>query len=325
MDNLGFKLPDLILESVLRDGFQLLRKTPEHIETILKSLKAPHLEKKYGQTEINKLKTFFSEKEVAVVHSFSEVNAYDLSVSIQLTADVEMENRTGLSDYAGKVTEQLGENQFSGLEPITEQSLVISDNIVPSGFNTNTGALNVMSGDLSKAVTGLQYNDASGVNHEIQGVDPDNSVIYLLEGATVDITNFGQIKSAIESRDFEVKYTREKQSLLLGVHAKNRLTALYLYIIVKYILNAKRKDIHKRGLELPTYTGSDFTRDLSHLADIVHTRFLTVTGQLCETWIDILGPLDQAEIVDVIVKVDKDDCDNEQLGRTESTVQVSEE
>jgi len=100
MSEIGFKLPDLILESVLREGFALLRKTPAHIETILSSLKADYNAKKYGQNEIDKLKEFFLEKEVAIVHSFSEVNAHDLSVSIQLTADVEMENRTGLADYA---------------------------------------------------------------------------------------------------------------------------------------------------------------------------------------------------------------------------------
>ena len=324
-ENIGFKLPDLILESVLREGFQLLRKTPAHIETILSSLNFDYNRKKYGQPEIDKLKEFFLKKEVAIVHSFSEVNAHDMSVSIQLTADVEMENRTLLSDYGGKVTEGLGENQFSGLDPITSESLVVEDAIVPSGYASGTGIISISVGDFTDINSGLVFKDASGAEHSIIGVDETNSKIYVKPGSIVDVSDFCQVISKLESRDFEVRATREKQSLILGIHAKNRLTALYLYIIVKYIINAKRVDIHKRGFELPTYSGSDFTRDLSHLADIVHTRFITVTGQICETWVDILGPLEQAEIVEVGIVVDKDVVGNEELGRTDATIKVSEE
>lgn len=325
MDKLGFILPDLVVESVLRDGFQLLRKTPEHIETILKSLNSDYNAKKYGQNEINKLKEFFVKKEISIVHSFAEVNAHDMSVSIQLTADTEMVNRALLSDYAGKVTEELNENQYSGLDPITSESLVVADSLVPSSFTATTGAINIMTGDLDSVTSDLFYKDAAGNEHKILAVDETNSVIYVEPNSSVDVTNFGQVVSKLDSRDFEVRTTREKQSLLLGIHAKNRLTALYLYIIVKYILNAKRVDLHNRGLQLPTYSGSDFTRDLSHLADIVHTRFITITGEICESWIDILGPLDQAEIVEVGLTVDKDRADNEELLRTDATIKVSEE
>ena len=325
MEKIGFVLPDLVVESVLVEGFQILRRYPDKIDTILSCLSESYNEKKYGQNEINKLKEFFSKKEVAIVHAFSECNAHDLSISIQLTSDIEMENRALLSDYAGKVTEGLGENQYSSTAPITAQSLIIVDNLVPSSFNSLTGAINIMAGDLSEVQSDLHFQDASGVKHKILGVDDSNSVIFVEPGSDVDVSDFGQVVSQITSRDFEVHSTREKQSLILGVHSKNRLTALYLYVIVKYILNAKRVDLHKRGFELPQYSGSDFTRDLSHLADVVHTRFITVTGQVCESWVDILGPLEQAEIIDVGLLVDKDVAGNEELGLTKSTVQVADE
>ena len=49
MDNsgIGFKLPDLIIESVLREGFAILRKNPQHIESIMAQLKVSYLEKKW--------------------------------------------------------------------------------------------------------------------------------------------------------------------------------------------------------------------------------------------------------------------------------------
>lgn len=325
MDNIGFKLPDLIIESVLREGFQLLRKNPQHIESIMASLKLSYNDKKYGQTEINKIKDYFVKKEVSIVHSFNDVESKAPCISIQLTSDVEMENRTGLSDLAGQFEEGLDDSSLSGLPPITRESLVIADQLVPSSYNDKTGAINIMTGDLSNVRAGLQFRDAAGNNTPVEAVDEANSVIYVASGSTIDISNFCQVVSALETRRFEKKFTREKQSLLVGVHSKNRLMALYLYTIVKYILHAKKKDIHSRGLELPTFAGSDFTRNLEHMADIVHTRFLTVTGQIQESWVDILGPLEDAEIVDVGVKVDKDELGNDALGLTESTIQVDEE
>lgn len=325
MTNIGFKLPDLIIQSVLQDGFRILRQNPTHIDSILASLRLPYNEKKYGQTEIDKVKTFFSTKEISIVHSFNDVAANAPAISIQLTSDVEMENRAGFSDQAGQIEEGIGDSSFSGLPPITQESLVISDGLVPSSYNSQTGAIQIMTGDLSEAQSGLQFRDASGKNTKIEGVDEANSILYVLAGSTVDVSNFCQVVSSLTTRRFETKFIREKQSLLVGVHSKNRLIALYIYTIVKYILNAKRKDIHSRGLELPTFAGSDFTRDLSKMADILHTRFLTVTGEVCETWIDILGPLEEGELVEVAVQVDKDVAGNEELGLTESTVQVIEE
>ena len=326
MDNIGFKLPDLIIESVLREGFQILRKNPQHIDSIMASLKQPYNEKKYGQTEINKIKDYFTNKEISIVHSFADVSAKVPCISIQLTADVEMENRTGLSDIAGQLEEGLDDDSLSGLPPITRESLTIIDTIVVTSYDSVTGAISVSPAtDLSEAQAGLQFRDASGNNTLIEAVDELNSKIYVVEGSDIDVSNFCQVVSALETRRFEKKFTREKQSLIVGVHSKNRLMAIYIYIIVKYILHAKKKDIHSRGLELPTFAGSDFTRNLEHMADIVHTRFLTVTGQLQETWVDILGPLEDSEIVNVGVKVDKDVADNEELDRLDQTIQVTDE
>jgi hypothetical protein len=322
LSNIGFVLPDLILEHILREGFQVLRQNPQHVDVIMSFMKQDWVLKKYGQTEINKIKKVFSEKEFSIVHAFSDVVANAPCISIQLSSDVEMTNRSGYSDIKGKVVEGVGENQYSGLDPITEESLVLVDLLVPSSYNPVTGIMILGSGDMSSIQSGHIYRDASGNPHTIQGVDENTFSLFFLKNSDIDISNYGKIVSALNTRTFQTYTTREKQSLLLGMHSKNRLMALYLYTIVKYILHAKKRDLIKRGFDLPTMAGSDFTRDLDHMADIVHHRFLTVSGEVCENWVDIFGAQEQAEIFEATVLVDQDVADNEDLELTESTIQV---
>ena len=103
---MSFKLPDLIVESILRDGFEAARRYPDTLDDVFESLTMPYASRKYGQTEIEKIKKIIQNKEVSIVHSFNMIAANLPCISIQLSDDRESTDRAHMGNYRGFTTIQ---------------------------------------------------------------------------------------------------------------------------------------------------------------------------------------------------------------------------
>ena len=94
---MGFVLGDLVIESILRDGLEAIRDDQDVLNDLFSHLNDPHIKRKYGPKEIEKIKTLFSNNAapIAITHAMSPSAAKIGSYSVQLHSDeprVDMES-----------------------------------------------------------------------------------------------------------------------------------------------------------------------------------------------------------------------------------------
>lgn len=294
---MGIHLVDLIVEATVRDGLEYLRQNPDVVDDIFSPMLRTYNLAKYGQTEIEKIKTMLQTKNIAVVHSFHAASAKSPCFSIQLGAEGEDKSRANLNDFICDVQ-----------EPITDEaSLVRVEPFTPLAFDPISGKLDVpLNVDLTKLNAGYIFVDNSGAELVIQkGVcdSPDAKFFFLPKNAEPDISGECFIKTFLSYTQYEKRGDTSAINLLVGCHAKDALLTKYLYVILKYIMKSRKKDVIKRGIINLSFQGSDFTKDVKYEGDQVYTRFFTLSGQVDDTWrsdnVDLIDNIDlQATPID---------------------------
>lgn len=316
---MSFVLPDLVVESVLREGFIGLKRNPAILDDVFSSLTRSYANKKYGDRELRRIKDYIAKYDFSFVHSFGEVEANLPCVSIQLGNETEDRNLAHLEDFEE-------DQDFDIIDPDQLADLVKVTNILPTQYDDDTGTVHVPDGvDLSQVHINLLYVDAAGTEFQILGgIDdtPGSKQFMVAPLAGVDISEEGLIKSGIDYEQVTIRGVHSDVNLMLGVHTKEALLTKYFYILVKYFLLSRKRSLIERHFICSSYQGSDFTRNLKYQGDMVFTRFLTLTGKVHDSFKS--DQTDIFDIVDVGIKVPKDVKTTEDLGLEDSTIQVSD-
>ena len=315
-----FVLPDLVIESVLRDGFENARNNEAVVDDVFANLTRAFASSKYGQAELEKIKNLVQNREVSIIHSFNLAQTKMPTISIQLAEDTEDEEQARMSDL-------LSYESRPFTDPTRIANLVVVGSFTPLAYDSSTGEVKVPdSVDLSQVHANLLFVDSASVEHPIIGII-DNTIgnkrFFIDKGATVGLGAGAEIKSSIDFDQVKIKGNREDTALILGIHSKNALITKYLYILVKYFLLSRKDDICSRGLELSTYSGSDFTRNMEYGGDVIYSRYITIKGAVENEWDHSKVAL--IDNVEVTLLVEKDELGNEALDLTNSTVQVTED
>jgi hypothetical protein len=311
----GFILPELVIESIIRDGIANLVNNPSIIDNVFSQLTQPYLGSKYGSAEIQRIKDLINKKQIKVVHNLSDIATSIPCYSIQLGQDVERKPEAVLEDYIG--TE---EDQKTGQDLL---DTIKASGLVPLDYNSKSGILTLAPGaDLSQVQKNHVYIDASGVNHSIELVDRNNDQLILNKGLDVDISDFGEVRSTVDFIKREVKNVASDEQIIVGVHGKDALTTKYLYILLKYFVVSRKKSMINRCFIVSSFNGSDFSRNLQIMGDHVYNRFLTITGRIDDSW-----KADEVEIienVEVQTLVPKAKAKAEDLGIENQSVRPSD-
>lgn len=318
---MSFQISDLVLESVIRDGFEAIRRDPSIVDDVFAQLKdlGPLMNKKFGQREINRIKKYFTDHEVSVVQAFSQVVDNLPCISIQLIDNPEDIKHAHLEDFEADI-------QQTFTDPEDLQNLVIISSISLDSYDPRSGTVYIDdSADLDKIHANHILVDVDGNEFQILGgiVNiPGSKQVVIEKQAEINLVGPAEIKSSIDFKQWEQRGVMEDEKLLLGIHTEERLLTIYLYILVKYFIVSRKLDLINRGFQLATYSGSDFTRNIDYV-EPVWSRYLTVSGKVQNDWIsDKVIPID---LVDVEVKVPIDRADNPELNREDQTVQVAED
>lgn len=288
---MGIHLTDLIIEATIRDGLDYLKRTPSKVDDMFAPLTRTYNQRKYGQAEIDKIKAMLNSKSIAVVHSFHEAAAKSPCFSIQLGAEGEAKERAHLGDHEDDVR-----------VPITDEaSLVRIPNFTPTSADPLTGKITVDDAvDLDPLVAGYIFVDVDGNESEVQrgmSNEPGNKFFFIPRQIDPVITGPCFIKTFLSYTQHEEKGDTSQVNILVGCHSKDALLTKYLYVILKYIMKSRKRDLIQRGLVNSSFQGSDFTRDLRYEGDMVFTRFFTVSGQVDDTWhSDDVPLIDNVEI-----------------------------
>lgn len=311
---MSFQMPELIVESVIRDGIAGLANNLDVVDDIFSSLLEPYNARKYGQEELNKIKQLLSKKQINVVHNLSDVSAKVPCFSIQLGMDMEKKSEAMIEDFSKETFESI-------TDPDELAALVKASQVVPLSYNSNSGKIDLdPSTDLSLVQKNHIYVDASGVEHVIKTVVKNGAQkkIFVAKGQIVDISDFGEIRSSFDFKKYEEKTIVSEEQIIVGVHSKDALTTKYLYILLKYFLNSRKESLIKRCFIVSTFQGSDFTRAMEYQGDHVYHRFYTITGRIDDSW--KANEVDLIENVEVQVLVPKDEAPASDLDLDTSSV-----
>lgn len=277
----GFIIPELIIESIIRDGIQNVRNDPTIIDSVFAQLTRSYNDRKYGATEIAKIKTLIT-KEIAVMFSYHQVDAKVPCFSIMVGTDNEHRPRAHLGDHYEEITEQI-------VDAEALQALHRVDNLEVLSFDQLSGKVTVAdTTDLSEVYPGMIYVDSEETEHDIlPGIN--NTVgdksFFINKQDEVDFSDTtGYIKSRLDYKQYEIKGVTSEAQLVIGAHSKDALTTKYLYILLKYFLLSRKEDLIKRSFVTMSFNGSDFNRDSQFVGDQVYTRFLTIVGKCDDTW-----------------------------------------
>jgi hypothetical protein len=311
-----FVLPEITIESILRDGFKNARRNSDDvIRDVFGNLTRAFADKKYGEKEINKIKKLVEDKEVSIVHSFNMVQAEIPCISIQLVSDTEDERKAHLGDHVG----------FYDMPFVDQSKSVIVSSFETLSYDQTTGIVTVPdSVNLAPVYANLLFVDQAGLEFQILGgIDntPGQKKFAIQKQAEVVVGISCEIKTSINFDRYQTRGNVEKVNILLGIHTQDPLLTKYVYTLVKYFLLSRKKDLINRDIQLSTYTGSDFTRNGEYAADAVYSRYLTVNGMVQHDWRSDLVEL--VDSVEVNVKVPADKFGNKALELENQTVKVN--
>jgi len=120
----GFVFGDLVIESILREGLTDLTNPAnidDRLAVVYAQLKDSFLSTEYGQTEIDRYKTFLTDNKIDIVHNWRMVADRLPCIYIQNVSSMEDTSKSFINDYTGDVdtlgggviTERKEENTMS--------------------------------------------------------------------------------------------------------------------------------------------------------------------------------------------------------------------
>lgn len=280
---LGFNFPELIIEGLIRDGILEMQTDPTLLQNIFLQLTRAYNTQKYGQAEITKIQTLLGNTPIPVVYSYSAVDAKVPCFSIMLESDNEEARYDHLNDYYGTQDDDITDSAAL-------LALIRVPNLIPTSYDATSGRVTVDdSVDLTTIYLGTIYYDGSGNQFPVlSGINtlPGQKSFFIPKNQTPNIGSPGSIRSSLNYTEHEIHGVTMAVKLVLGVHTKDVLLTKYLYILLKYFLMSRKRDMIQRGLYLSMYSGSDFTRNIEYQGDQIYTRFLSLTGKVDDTWVD---------------------------------------
>lgn len=276
-----FILPDLVIESVLREGFHNLRESlggeNDQIEDIFSDLKSPYLNSLYGEKELKKIKDFIV-KPIFITHSFN-LNPTQLPcVAINLNQVQEIQPQAYMDDYIGVID-----------EPITPTEIIAT--LVADSYDPVTGVvvLNTADPNLANVRVNQLLVDGNGNEYPILGGitnDPgDKRVSIKTKICDFDLSNVKIISNLNFERKLQ-KSINESETIVLPIVTEEPLLTKYLFIIIKYILNSRKSSLIARGVAITSFDATDFNRWGVKLPDNCYARFISARFQRIEqTWV----------------------------------------
>lgn len=322
---MSFNLPELIVESVIRDGLANLKNNPQIIDDVFSSLLAKYNKRKYGSQEIENIKSLINKKQVNVVFAYHEVDSNVPCFSIMVGSDDEDKGRASLGDFRKDVFEDI-------TDPDELAKLVLVDQTIVVAWDYKSGEL-ILSPDvdLAQVTKNNILVDENSIEYTVKSIVDQTGFksVFIVGGEedSFEANDVVSIKSSLNYKKYEVNGVMSDVKLVVGVHTKDALTTKYMYILLKHILLSRKQDLIKRCFIVSSYSGSDFSRDQAYAGDRVYTRFLTISGKVEDSWNQ--SEVQLIEDIQPTVLVPKATGTNaqttESLGLESQTIQIADD
>jgi len=267
---------DLEIQGVLSSGLAYVRAHPEVLNEVFERWREPHLRTLYGEAEIGRVRKWFLGTDIPVVLSWGLQNVQLPCISIHLAQDPERVEAAALSDSAGLLDHWVPQP-------------VIVPSFVPLHYDP-AGVVTAPPGvKLHQLRPGLVLVDAKGEEYYITSpIAPPTFTIDLSDPNTTPVNpqtlyikaGPGQLNKADEAYS-----SRFMGHVDIGFHADvDFQTVLWLYYIIEWVLFRFKLDMERNGIQLQTFSGSEFAKDSKFLPENIYSRWMRFSAQVYVEW-----------------------------------------
>jgi len=278
---MGFKLSELIVESVLREGMQeildSLGTSTDKISDIFSQLTESYLSRKYGQRELDKIRDQLR-KGIHIVHGYPLDDNEVPSITLNPMPSNEAERYAILDDF--------DEDMDVEATPVTLVGPFNADS-----YDSVTGRiyLTTANPDLSSVTTGQLLIEADGTQHRIVGgiTNEDGNKSLMIESGLDSFSTINmRVASSITINRETMKSIRDVETVAVHTLADSALMAKYIHTVVKYIIVSNKQKLDIRGGCLVTTTSDEFAR-FPWMPDHLFSRNINVRfSALTHSWSD---------------------------------------
>lgn len=268
---MGVVFTDLVVESVIRDSLAAIRQNPARLDNLFENFGETWMAPTMGDDALNKVKDWIANNRIEIVQGFNQKPSQLPCISINLASAIEMKDLATLSDFAEEVTTTL-----------TAAQTTVLTTFVPTSYDTTTGIIRVPDGaDLSNVSTNMLFVDTAGTQFAILGGLDDtvgSKMLNIGGGETPAIAGTCQILSNLDISRTVVNMIPINENIQVGIHTESAWMTKILYYIVIYGFQVRRDTFIRRGIELTSFTSSDFIREPQFLPENSFSRFITLNG-----------------------------------------------
>ena len=283
-DIAGIFQGDLIIKAAIELGLKDMREHPYVIEDVFRSLiENPLLNRVYGIKEIAKAKEFILNNDIPVyMHHRLDKKEYPC-ITIALGSSTEDTSLSRLGDatpfYEDFTPSEIGKPIPYIVPPFHYES-----------YDSETGILVIGDNDVSENIQYLHagmvlVDPDTGNGYIIEGIS-GNCEIQLSAGLTLPKCKLAVIPSTPLWRARREMSTSQTQ-YNIGCHVDGDPSYLiFLHDIVRYTLfRYKESLLETNNFQLSRLSSSDIVKNDYHGVENVYSRWITLSGQVEETWL----------------------------------------
>ncbi len=285
----GIHQSDIVIRTAIIMAIADLRANPWMLETVFNSLLCDAATaSRYGEKERAQACEWFLRTDIPVVMDYTLIPAGTNGVSIALVDSTETNNTLGDVNY--EPFEQV-EAAWPPLSPVFN----------PVAYNSPTGIMQVAP-EVTEALIvapGMLVVDKTGKTWPIEEVH-SKTTFKIQSGIIADFKG-SVIKGKRPSLVMGLESLTFRETYRVGVHAHGEPHHLtWLHSIVYFCLLAyKQVLLEARGFESSVMSSSQFTKDERWgAAQNMWTRFITLTGNVRQTWPKHLTGIIQSGAID---------------------------
>lgn len=263
---------DVVIRTAIVAGINDLRANPWALDYVFSSLAQDALTNNtYGQKEIDKAKNWFLNNEIPVVPSLRVDNLRLPCISISMQGSTEMDNTLGDKNYT--------------VEEIYDEFLPVLYGPFRAGYDNETGKMVIPLEVVDTVIPneGMVVEDSKGCQYKV--LEAQGNVVYLDINQSIDCTKGLLLKSRFPKR-VQLESANFREDYVIGCHSRGEpYECLYLHSILAFcLLRYRQKYLEARGFERSSINSTDIRLNDSFDAEIVFSRFVTLSGFVRQYW-----------------------------------------
>ena len=278
---------DILIKSMLEAAIADYRANSWIVEDVFSGLASdPLAAPEAGWKEVKTAMNWFQRTDIPVLLQHRIGDAPKIPcISIAYQPSREMQERASLGDD-GIVEDYTshGNGEIIAVQKITR-------NFTPSEYDKSEGLFTMPKGVSTEVMSSGNYVVAkSGKAYEITRI-VGTKQFNVAPGTIDDFTDcYIAPKSTVWNVHREITFLSE--SYQIGCHTQNDpSTTIWLWQLVFYsFLRYKEAFLEGRGFELSGLQSSALERNQQFEAENVFSKYITISGQTCGTWIKFIAP-----------------------------------